>query len=100
MKKKINLSIVGIWLAALVNGFGQPAVIQFSATNYLVNEGGTAIITVEITWGECACAYMVDYATSDGTATAGLDYGTQSGTLRFEYPETNKSFTILTLQDC
>ena len=41
----------------------------------------------------------VDYATADGTATAGLDYVALSGTLRFETNESSKTFSIPLLND-
>ena len=41
----------------------------------------------------------VDYATSDGTATAGSDYTAASGTLTFSAGETSKTITIPVLAD-
>ena len=41
----------------------------------------------------------VDYATSDGTATAGTDYTTSSGSLTFAAGETSKTITLATLSD-
>ena len=41
----------------------------------------------------------VDYATSDSTATAGLDYVAQQGTLTFGIGETNKAFTVPIIND-
>jgi hypothetical protein len=41
----------------------------------------------------------VDYATSDGTATAGNDYNAANGTLHFAAGETQKSFAIPILTD-
>lgn len=43
--------------------------------------------------------FTVDYATSDGTATAGQDYQANSGTLQFLENETVKSLTIAILGD-
>ncbi len=40
----------------------------------------------------------VDYATADGTATAGKDYQAVSGTLKFQENETVKSLTVPILQ--
>jgi hypothetical protein len=41
----------------------------------------------------------VDYATSDGTATAGSDYTTTSGTLTFAAGQLSKTFTVPILND-
>ena len=71
-----------------------PGTLQFSAPTYSVNEsGGTATITVTRTGGS-AGAVGVSYATSNGTATAGSDYTTTSGTLSFADGEVSKTFTI------
>src|SRR5207237_7923658 len=57
--------------------------VQFDSATYSVNEGGgTVTITVTKT-GATAVPCMVNYATSDGTATAGSDYTATSGTLTF-----------------
>ena len=44
-------------------------------------------------------ALIVDYATSDGTARAGFDYGHVSGTLTFEPGETSKPVAVPLLDD-
>ena len=44
-------------------------------------------------------AVSVDYATSDGTATAGADYTAASGTLSFSAGETSKTVTVTVLND-
>ena len=41
----------------------------------------------------------VDYATSDGTATAGADYTATSGTLTFSAPEQTKTVSVRILDD-
>ena len=41
----------------------------------------------------------VDYATSDGTATAGSDYTAASGTLTFASGETSKTVSVAVLDD-
>jgi len=71
----------------------EPSTLQFSNTNYSVNEnGGEASITVTRT-GESAIS--VDYATSDDTATAGSDYIATSGTLNWANGDAaEKTFTI------
>src|SRR5262249_37339143 len=77
----------------------QPGTLQFSNAAYSANEnGGTATITVTRTGGSDG-SVTVNYATSNGTATAGSDYTATSGTLTFAARETSKTFTIPTLDD-
>lgn len=60
----------------------------------MVNEDdGTATITVTLNTATTA-EVTVDYATSDGTAVAGVDYTAASGTLTFAAGETSKTFTV------
>src|SRR5262249_43283100 len=80
-------------------GTPQPGALQFSSRMYAVNEnGGTATITVTRTGGSDG-SVTVNYATSNGTATAGSDYTATSGTLTFAAGETSKTFTIPILDD-
>jgi hypothetical protein len=76
------------------------AQLQFSAAAYSAGEGaGSATITVTRT-GSSAGAVSVDYATADGTATAGADYQTRLGTLTFADGDTApKSFTVPLVDD-
>ena len=59
---------------------------------------GSATITVSRLDGTQGMA-QVDYATSDGTATAGADYKATSGTLTFNNGETSKTFAVPILPD-
>jgi hypothetical protein len=60
-----------------------PGTLQFSAATYSVGEsGGSATVTVTRTNGTSS-AVSVNYATSNGTATAGSDYTASSGTLNW-----------------
>ena len=84
--------------ATLTNGFqyvASPGSLQFSMSAYTVAEGGaTATITATRTGGSSGAA-TVDYATSDGTATAGTDYTAASGTLTWAAGDgANKTFTV------
>jgi Calx-beta domain-containing protein/WD40 repeat protein len=77
----------------------QPGQVQFSAATYSVNEsGGTATITVTRTGGTGGVV-TVDFATSDGTATATQDYTPASGTLTFNPGVTSQTFTVPILND-
>jgi hypothetical protein len=68
---------------------GEPS-LQFSAANFSVGEAGaTATITVTRT-GSTAEAVTLEYATSNGSATAGTDYTATNGTLTFNAGEITK----------
>ena len=73
---------------------------QFSLSTYSVNEnGGSVTITVTRTGGSNG-AVGVSYATSNGTATAGSDYTSTSGTLSWADGDTSsKTFSIPILDD-
>ncbi|HEY4426563.1 MAG TPA: Calx-beta domain-containing protein [Pyrinomonadaceae bacterium] len=67
---------------------------QFSVSSIRVIEDlGLVTITV-LRKGGTAGNLTVDYATIDGTATAGQDYTATSGALTFNSGETSKSFQI------
>jgi hypothetical protein len=69
--------------------------IDFKSLHYNVDEtDGQATVTVERVGG-VGGAVSVDYATSDGTATAGSDYAAASGTLNWAAGDgADKTFTI------
>lgn len=65
----------------------------------IVNEGaGTATFTVTLA-GTATTPITLGFATSDGTAKAGLDYSATTGTLTFAPGETSKSITVPILND-
>lgn len=74
--------------------------LQFDAASYSVDEGvGSATITVNRINGT-AGAVGVDFATSDGTATAGSDYTGNGGTLSWADGEGGaKTFTVAISDD-
>src|SRR5205814_2244145 len=70
-------------------GSGNAGKLQFNVNALRVNENvGTATITVMRTLGTTGTV-TIDYATSDGTATAGSDYVATIGTLTFAQGETS-----------
>jgi hypothetical protein len=73
------------------------ASVQFSAADFRVAEDA-AIVTVTRTGG-IVDTVSVDYATADGTATAGNDYMATSGTLNFAAGVTSQSFNVVILDD-
>jgi CSLREA domain-containing protein len=73
--------------------------LQFSAASLSVAEdGGNAVITVNRSGGTAGEA-RINYATSNGTATAGQDYTATSGTLIFPDGITSKTFNVAVTND-
>jgi len=81
-----------------ISDFMPPPTVQFSSANYSVNEsGGSATITVTLSGpGQ---SVTVDYATSNGTATAGSDYAAKTGRLTFATGATSMTFSISITND-
>ncbi len=75
-----------------------PQRLSFAASAYTVDEGaGSVKIVVTRTFGTRG-ELLVDYATSDGTATAGSDYTRRAATLRFLDGQTSRT-VILSITD-
>jgi len=82
----------------IVDNDGAP-MVQFSSATYSIGEGaGTATVVATLS-SASAVSVTVDYATSDGTAEAGDDYTTASGTLSFAPGQTSQSFAVTILDD-
>jgi hypothetical protein len=74
-------------------------VVAFSDAPYTVTEGGTALITVSF-YGCTTGTASVSFGTSNGTATAGSDYTSVSGTLTWTAGDaTARTFGVPTLTD-
>ncbi|WP_440959189.1 Calx-beta domain-containing protein [Oceanicaulis sp. LC35] len=70
---------------------------SLSIADVSINEGasGTSTLTFTVTLSTASAQTVtVDYATSDGTATAGADYTAASGTLTFTPAQTQQSFDV------
>jgi hypothetical protein len=77
----------------------EPPGVQFSSAAYSVGEGtGMATVTATLSTAS-AMIVTVDYATSNGTATAGDDYTAASGTLNFAPGQTSRTFDVTILDD-
>jgi predicted extracellular nuclease/methionine-rich copper-binding protein CopC len=72
------------------------AVGSVSIANVSIAEGdsGTSVLIFTVTRTGGAAAFSVDFSTADGTATAGADYVSNSGTLAFAANETSKTISI------
>jgi hypothetical protein len=79
---------------------GASGPLVFSSGAYTVSEGDAVVtITVTRSGGSLGGPVTIDYATSDGTATAGSDYTPASGTLAFGPGEATKTFTVPVTSD-
>ena len=80
---------------APAQGTALPALSVAAAT---ADEGG--ILSFAVALSEAAATEVtVDYATSDGSATAGTDYQVASGTLTFAAGETEKTVEVAAISD-
>jgi hypothetical protein len=73
--------------------------LQFSASNYSVQEDMGAVTLTVIRFGDASDPASVDYATVDNTAKQKHDYGIALGTLSFAPGETSKTLTVLINED-
>ena len=73
---------------------------SLSVADARVREAANATVDFTVTLSRGASETVtVDYATSDGTATAGEDYTSTSGTLTFAAGETSKTVQVPVLDD-
>ncbi|MGI9251689.1 MAG: beta strand repeat-containing protein [Pseudohongiellaceae bacterium] len=75
-----------------------PPVISLAATA-AATEGTNDSLDFVVTLEQSSLPASVAYATSDGTATAGMDYTDTSGTLSFAVGETMKTISVPVLDD-
>ncbi|HEV3339551.1 MAG TPA: MBG domain-containing protein, partial [Pirellulales bacterium] len=68
--------------------------VQFSSPNYLVTETGGKTVIVVTRSGDTSGTTTVAYATTGGSATAGVNYTAESGTLTFAAGITSQTITI------
>ena len=72
------------------------AVSSISISSSSITEGntGASTLTFTLTLNQFNTAASVDYATSDGTATAGTDYIAKTGTVNFTGGSTSETISI------
>ncbi len=72
---------------------------SFSSATYATNEGFVSLLITVNRAGFLGDTGAVDYATFDGTATAGLDYLTATGRLAFAIGQTSATFNVQIFDD-
>ena len=76
-------------------GDAEPALPGQSVSDVEASEKDDAALSFAVTLDPAATGRLtVDYATADGTATAGSDYTTTSGTLTFAAGERSKTVSV------
>jgi hypothetical protein len=91
----------GIPLAAVLTivDNDDPPLVQLNAATFAANENGNSVTVVVNLSAPSGQSVTVDYATSDGTATAAEDYAAVAGTLTFAPGQTSQSFMVAILND-
>ena len=74
--------------------------VGISIADTEVEEGANAVLVFAVALSRTASSQMtVDYATSDGTATAGADYTSTSGTLTIDAGSSSGSIEVAVIDD-
>jgi hypothetical protein len=81
------------------NSTGLIGSVQFSGNSIQVHEDLGLLNVTVLRQGGSTGPLTVDFVTADGTAIAGQDYTSTSGTLSFSSGETSRSFQVPILED-
>ncbi len=87
-------------IATIINDDAAPAIGDISVSDVTITEGnaGTQIVTFTVTRTGTA-PFSVDFATANGTASAGSDYTATSGTLTFAPGQLTQTVSITVFGD-
>jgi sugar lactone lactonase YvrE len=95
-----NVSSVYLLQTALVSTAAPiPTGLQLSSNTLFVQEGSANLLVTVSRTGDVSSSNSVNYATTDGTATAGVDYTSATGTLTFAPGELSKTISIPIIGD-
>ena len=86
-------------VARILNKPSSLQVVQFVTTHVFITEGEGAVKLLIERIGDPAGEITVDYTVGGGTATPGVDYLLQHGTVRFRAGETTNEISISILDD-
>jgi len=86
----------GLAVGKILNDDVQPVAGSIVIDDRSIQEGdaGTKVLTFTLTRSGGTAAFDVNFATSNGTATAGEDYVATSGVVRFAAGETQKTISV------
>jgi Calx-beta domain len=76
----------------------QASAPTLAVSDVTVSEGGAALVTVSLS-GPATGPVSVAYGTAPGSAVAGSDYTSLTGTLNFATGETSKTVSVTTIND-
>jgi hypothetical protein len=92
-------AVLGTPKTAVVTILDDEVSVQFSSANYSVSEAGPAATITLVRSGPVSAPFTVNYATSNGTATAGADYTAKTGTVSFAAGVVSQTFSVPILND-
>src|SRR5439155_18428536 len=84
---------------AVVGIADNDAGLGFAPASYTVDEGGTNVVLTVVRTNANTGIVSVNFATSNGTATAGADYGAVATQLTFTNGEAVKNISIPIIDD-
>lgn len=84
----------GVGLGYITNDDATPPTVSVADVAVVEGDSGTVTLTFTITRAGGTGPFSIDYATNDGTATAGEDYTAASGTLNFADGQMTQTVTI------
>jgi predicted extracellular nuclease len=79
-----TIGIDDILISSIAGDADPVASISIGDVSIAEGDAGTQVMTFTVTRSNTDTAFTIDYATADGTATAGSDYDAANGTLSFE----------------
>ncbi|KQY89763.1 Calx-beta domain-containing protein [Brevundimonas sp. Root1423] len=86
-------------VGTIINDDGMPPVVRIGDAVLSEGDNGETVMTFTVTREGGDGAFTIDYATADGTATAGSDYEAAAGTLSFAAGETSKTISVVVKGD-
>ena len=81
--------------ATIVNDDAGPGTITIDDVYIVEGDSGTQIVTFTVARSGGDAAFSVNYATANGTATAGSDYVAGTGTLNFGVGERTRTISVV-----